>query len=421
MAVAMADSGLGGAAHLPARSTLAGLSWLNFLVSMMQTGFGSFVAVNLLSARWTNTEVGLALSVASMAGIVAQVPAGAMVDLIARKRLAVGLAIVAISLAALIIATWQSHAVVMGAMAVQGGASAVLTPAIAALSLALVPHEGFADRLGLNVRYAALGTALAAGAMGIVGAEVSNQLSLILAGVFGFLALGALRSIRGADLGRAHEITDHMAVLPRAVRLPWAEMLAIARNRNLAVFGLCLMLFQLGNAGLLPLAIGGVVRQDAHMATLVVAAAVIVSQALTAGLSLPLGRMARLRGRRPVLLLGLAAMSLKAVLFAFDGNPLLIVLYQSVDAVSGAAIGVIVPLVVADITRRSGHFNLAMGLVGFTVSVGAMFGTTMAGTLADRFGVTLAFGVLATIGGLATALAWVALPEFAERGKRGAV
>ncbi len=418
MSQAKGDDARGAAAAEAARSTLVGLSWLNFLVAMLQTGFGSFVAINLLSAHWTNTEVGVALSVASIAGIVAQVPAGVMVDATPRKRVAVGLAVLAITLAAFVIAFWQRHIVVMGAMAMQGAASAVLGPAIAALSLALVPHANFGDRIGLNVRYAALGTALAAGAMGVVGTELSTQIALMLSGVFGVMALGALRSVRGADLKRAHEITDHVAVQPRAEAITWREVVAMMRNRNLAVFGLCLMLFQLGNAGLLPLAIGTVVHHSGGRANLIVAAAVIVSQGMTAILSTPFSRMARLRGRRPVLLIGLAAVSVKATLFAFDGDPVLIVLIQSIDAIPAAAMGLIVPLVVADITRRTGHFNLALGLVGFTLSVGATFGTVMAGALADRFGVSLAFGVLASIGVLATLLARVGLPEFGGTASR---
>jgi len=387
------------------RSSLAGLSWLNFLVAMMQTGFGTFIAVNLTSANWSRTDVGLALSVASVAGIVAQVPGGLLVDMTARKRRAAGAAILIIALAAIVLALWQQHAVVYAAMALQGSASAVLTPAVAAISLALVAKSKLAQRLGLNTRYSALGTAVAAGAMGVAGALTASHLTLLLAGMFGFAAIFALHRIRGEDLGRASQITDHAAVIPLAAGGKWGARRSIAWNRDLLFFAACMLLFQLGNAGVLPLAVGSVLHREGSQGNLVVAAAVIVSQVLAAILSSPMGKMADQWGRRPVLMLGMGALVVKATLFAFGGSSLLVVVYQSFDAISAAALGVMLPLMVADITHKGGHFNLAMGLVGLASSLGAALGTVMAGAVADRFGVTLAYGLLASIGAAATLLA----------------
>ena len=342
---------------------------------------------------------------ASIAGIVAQVPGGLLVDITQRKRRAAGGAILSIALAAVVLAVWQEHAVVYAAMALQGSASAVLTPAIAAISLGLVAKTKLAQRLGLNTRYAALGTALAAGAMGVVGAFTSSHMALLLAGLFGFAAIFALHRIRGVDLARAAQITDHVAVIPLAAGGQWGTRRNIAWNRDLLFFAACIALFQLGNAGVLPLAVSSVLQHEGSRGDLVVAAAVIVSQVLAAILSSPMGKMAEQWGRRPVLMLGLGALVIKAMLFAFDGSSLLVVIYQSFDAISAAALGVILPLMVADITHKGGHFNLAMGLVGLASSLGAAMGTAMAGAVADRLGVTLAYGLLAAIGAASVLLA----------------
>jgi MFS family permease len=399
------------ASAAPAGSSLAALSWVNFLVSMMQTGFGTFIAINLTTAQWSRTNVGLALSIAGVAGILAQVPGGALVDATSRKRLAAGVATIFVVAAAVIIAFWHARIVVLAAMALQGSASAVLTPAIAAITLALVPPANLAERLGLNMRYMALGTAMAAAAMGLVASVMSSRMSLLLAGGFGIAALMALSRIRGEDLAKAAEITDHAAVTTRAAGGQWEKRGTIAGNRHLLVFAACMLLFQLGNAGVLPLAVGSVIARDGRNGGLVVASAVIVSQILAAMLASPMGKMAEQRGRRPVLLLALLALSVKATLFAIDGSSMLVVVYQSFDAISAAALGVIVPLVVADITYKGGHFNMAMGLVGLASSVGAAAGTFMAGAIADGIGVTLAFAVLAAIGLAAALLARTMLSE----------
>ncbi len=395
---------------LPSPTSLAALSWVNFLVAMMQTGFGTFIAVNLTLAQWSRTDIGLALGVTGVTGILAQLPGGALVDATARKRLAAGIAILVVGAAAAIIAFWQTVPLVTSALVMQGVASAVLTPALAALALALVPQAMLAARLSLNVRYGALGTALAAAMIGLSGAFLSIRVSLLITAGFGLAAVFALRAINGRDLAEAHKITDHLAVRRPAPDLPWAPRKSIFASRDLLVFAACMVLFQLGNAGIMPLVAGSVIRQHGQSGDAVVAAAVIVSQLLAAAMSLPMGRMADTWGRRAVLLLGLLALPVKAGLFALGGPSDLAVVYQAFDAVSAASMGLIVPLLVADITRKRGHFNLAMGFIGLASGIGGAGGTVLSGVAADWFGVKFAFVTLAVIGLIASALARAMLP-----------
>jgi MFS family permease len=70
-----------------------------------------------------------------------------------------------------------------------------------------------------------------------------------------------------------------------------------------------------------------------------------------------------------------------------------------------------VPLVVADIAGRSGHFNFSLGFIGFAVGLGATFSTTVAGWIADKLGDPAAFVALALVGLAATLLVWLAMPE----------
>ncbi len=396
----------------PTKASLNGLSWLILLVAMMQTGFGTFIAVNLTAAQWSQTDVGLAFSFASAAGILAQVPGGALVDAVCHKRLAAGLSLVAAVSAATAIALWQAPPLVFAAMVLQSCASAVLTPAIAAMTLAMVPHAALGERLGLNQRYASLGSACAAAAMGLAGAFVSIALSQFLAAGFGIAAVLALRRIAARDLVNAPAITDHVALIRPGpgVEIKWDARISIAKNRHLLVLAGCMLLFQLGNAGLLPLAVGELVREDSAEGNLLIAAAVIVSQLLAAVLAAPMGRKADTWGRRPILLIGLLALPVKAGLFALGGPNASVIVYQAVDALSAASLGMIVPLLVADITRRRGHFTLSIGFVGLAGGIGGTVGTVMAGALADWAGAPTAFLGLAGIGMVAGMLAWTLLP-----------
>src|SRR5215831_16660667 len=81
-----------------------GLDWLNLFVGNIQTGFGPFIAVYLTTQGWTETSIGLALSLGTIAAMASQVPAGALVDAIRNKASVILFSILAFSVAALLFA-----------------------------------------------------------------------------------------------------------------------------------------------------------------------------------------------------------------------------------------------------------------------------------------------------------------------------
>jgi predicted MFS family arabinose efflux permease len=68
-------------------------------------------------------------------------------------------------------------------------------------------------------------------------------------------------------------------------------------------------------------------------------------------------------------------------------------------------------LVVADITRDTGRFNLALGIVGSAVGIGASLSTTLAGYIFDNFGHAVTFFSMAGVGAAGMTLVWLAMPE----------
>jgi MFS family permease len=387
------------------------LNWLNFLTADMLTGFGPFIAVYLTSQAWTQGDIGTALSVGTLAAIVAQLPAGTLVDAVPAKRALAALALAAIAGAALMVAISPARIPVMLALAVQNSASTVLTPAIAAITLSLCRHDTLGERLGKNVRFAGIGTGLAALLLGAVGAYVSYRAVFFLAALFGVGAIVALRGIAGADLAQAHTRTSHHAAQPHAVAGRPRPKAHLARDRRLLILGACVALFYLGNAGLLPIVADAVTRAIGQEANLVVAAAIAIPQFLGAMLAPWIGRAAEQWGRRPVLLIGFSALPLRAMLFAIGGPPGLFIVYQALDAISAAMFGVMIPLVVADITHKGGRFNLALTSMNLAASLGAAMSTRVAGMIAQSLGDMASFLTLAAFGLAAVALIWWAMPE----------
>ena len=97
--------------------------------------------------------------------------------------------------------------------------------------------------------------------------------------------------------------------------------------------------------------------------------------------------------------------------FALVSSPYLIVAVQVLDGVCAAVLGVVLPLVVADLTRGTGRFNLGLGIVGSAVGIGAALSTTLAGYVMDHFGSSLAFWSLAAVAVGGLGLVWLLLPE----------
>jgi MFS family permease len=392
------------------RRSERGLDWLNFFVADVQTGFGPFIAVYLAAQEWTELQIGLALSLGTFTAMLSQVPAGALVDAMPRKRLAAFAALLSLALSALLLAAWPATLPVLVAEVLHGFASCVLTPAVAAISLALVGRRGFGARLGRNARYRALGNGLAAGLMGAVGAYVSGAAVFWLTAALTLPAMAALARIRPADLAPRELAVQAAADGPV---LGPGGMRALLGQRGVLVFAGCCALFALSNAAMLPLAGTQATARTGAMANLVIAACIVAPQLVVAALSPWMGRLAEQRGRRLVLLLGLGALPVRGLLLAVVDHPLGLVAVQALDGIGAASLGVLVPLLAADLTRGTNRFNTCMGVFGLAAGIGATLSTTAAGALAGQFGAEVAFVALAGAGCAAVVLAWAAMPETA--------
>jgi MFS family permease len=379
------------------------LDLLNFFIAGEQTGFGPFVAVYLTARHWTQVEVGFALSLGTITAMVSQVPAGVLVDALRRKRHAVGAGVLAVGLSALFLAIWPALLPVLTAQVLHGFASCVLTPGIAAVSLELVGHAALGERIGRNARFAALGSGLAAGVMGLLGTYVSDQAVFLLTAVLCVPALATLPFIDSKPPPQPRR-----AATRRAGR---AELVKLLTDRRLLVFVACTVLFHLADSAMLPIAAGQLTQREGTHASLIIAACILVPQAVVALLSPWVGRTTERLGRRPMLLLGWASLPLRGVLLAVLPNPFLLVAVQALSGVSGAVFGVMLPVIADDVTRGARRFNLCIGIFGLAVMAGGALSTTLAGWLADTAGDAVAFLGLAVAGLAGTALVWLAMPE----------
>src|SRR3984957_5153957 len=401
----------------PSGASLRGLDGVNLLLAGDLSGFGPYVAAFLADQNWTQQRIGLVLTAGGFAGLLSQLPGGALLDAIRSKRLAVALGAGMVAAGALIIAAWPSFPLVLAALVLQGITGGFLGLAIATISLGLVGNAALAERLGRNQRFASIGGVFAAGLMGFIAYFLSYRAIFIPAAALVLPLLLALGRIHSSDIhfGRASCIPDHQG--PSAPQR--ARLRSLWKTPGLLIFAGCVFLFQMANASLLPLAGEAFAYSKESFSSLIISALIMVPQVVVAIMAPWTGRQANMRGRRPLLLVGFAALPIRALVFAWTTNPTILIVAQLLDGVSGTMLGVLTALTVADLTKGTGRFNLAQGFVGTISGIGASLSTTLIGLVAGSFGPAAGFLGIAALALAALILLWLLMPETHPSNKSG--
>ena len=140
-------------------------------------------------------------------------------------------------------------------------------------------------------------------------------------------------------------------------------------SRGLLIFCLCCVIFHLANAAMLPLIGQKLALQDENEGTALMSGCIVAAQVVMVPMAALVGHKADIWGRKPLFLAGLALSNHRFWLFAV----------QSLDGVGAGLYGALFPLIVADLTRGTGHFNLAQGAVITAQGIGAALSTSLAG------------------------------------------
>ena len=409
---------LGTAGPSPSSVGLRGLDGVNFLLAGILAGFGPYVAVYLAEQKWTQQNIGFVLTASGLVGLVSQIPGGELLDKVRSKQALVVAGVAMVAVSALIIAYAPTFPLVFTGLVLQGATGGFLGSAIAAISLGLVGHAALPERLGRNQRFSSLGGLVAAGAMGLIGYFVSYQAIFLTVVALAVPLFVALAQIPAADIhfGRAcgaphHHMPDQPARTSRRDLLKSPALLA---------FAACLFLFQFANASVLPLVGEALVYQGERHSSLIVSVLIILPQIIVALFAPRVGQLAQSWGRRPLLLIGFGALAIRALLFAAVADPRLIVAVQLLDGISGAVVGVLTALVIADITNGTGRFNLAQGIVGTASGIGASLSPALFHLIAASFGRTAVFLTIAAVALLAVAILWLLMPETRPATKQSA-
>ena len=389
------------------------LDLINFLLADVRGGIGPYVGIFLLGhAQWDQATIGLVLTVSGLVGISLHAPIGAFIDTTRYKRALLIGGVAALAAAAVAIVGSPTLPVVLAADIAMAVLGAVFAPTVAAITVGLVAAQQLAPRFARNAACDRAGNIVAAVLAGFAGWALSLEAVFYLVPVFALLTSAAVLSIppTAIDHQRARGLVATSVDQPHAES--WRAML---RHRPLLVLAGSMALFHFANAPILLLLGLELEQQHPATVTLYMSTAIVAAQLISIPVALLVGARADRWGRKPLLLLGFAALPVRALLYALTNHPAWIVAGQLLDGVSLGTLDALLALILADIMRGTGRYNAARGMVGTVQGIGGSASNVVAGTLVVGAGYAVAFATLAAVAGAAFALVLLALPETRPR------
>jgi hypothetical protein len=332
-----------------------------------------------------------------------------VVDAVRAKRALIAVAVVLVTATCLVIPLAPHFWTVTMAGLVGALAGVTIGPALAAIALGVVGPDRFARRAGRNEALFHLGDGTISLVILLAAPFLGNSV------LFWTMSFTAIASVLAAAAVPGKSIDHAVArgLLPGAAdhgghASAWHLLL---RSRPLLIFAGCGALFHLANACMLGLVSQKLALKDLSQGIALTAASAIIAQTVMVPAASLVSLRADAWGRKPLFLAAFVALALRGTLYTFSDERAWLLGVQLLDGVGAGLIGALFPIMVADLTRGSGHFAAAQGVVGAVHGIGAMLSMTLGGVLAVWAGYDAAFLVLAAIATLGAFAVWRFMPE----------
>ncbi len=386
------------------------LDSLNFFLADVRDGLGPYLAIYLLAVHhWDPASIGVVMTLAGIAGLVTQGPAGALIDRTRSKRAVVVVAAILVTASCLMLPFVSAFSWVALTQAASAVAASVFAPAISAISLGITGPRAFTRRTGRNETFNHAGNAVAA----LLAGGLAYLYGPVV--VFYLMAFMALASIVAVSCVPAkaidHEVARGFDPAHSSDHEQPSGVKALLGNRPLLLFAICCALFHLANAAMLPLVSQKLSQINLHMATPLTSACIVAAQLVMVPMAWLVGLKADVWGRKPLLLAGFMILPLRGVLYTVSNDPYWLVAVQMLDGIGAGIFGALFPVIVKDLTQGTGRFNVSLGALSTVFGLGAALSNSLAGFVVQQAGYNAAFLTLAAVAAVALALLWLAMPE----------
>ena len=374
----------------------------------VKDGVGVYHSVYLLTVKnWEPDEIGLVIAVPGIVGILVQPPAGALIDRTKYKRILLMSASAVIAACCLAVILFSSFFPVFMSQALVGFVQSVYSPCVAAITLGMVGHAFLSKRIGRNESFNHAGNMVAAIMAGLIGRFISYE-GIFYFSIFQCIALiVAITFIKERDidheLARASENTEDSSAKTNGIK-------ELFKNKNILFFTIAMGLFHLANAAMLPLVGQKMGLIDKQNSSLYLSGAIIVAQGVMAFVAAYCGNVAE-KGRKKLMLVAFLLLPVRALLFAFIDQPFVLTAIQLIDGIGAGIFGVVSILMIADLSKGTGRFNLLQGIVYSSIGLAAALSNIIGGFVVKQFGYVLGFTSLAVLGILGMLFFMFYVPE----------
>jgi MFS family permease len=369
---------------------LRGLDWVNFFGADVSNAVGPFLAIYLATARhWNAERVGIIIAAQTLATVLAEGPAGWMVDWSSRKKVLLILPTLVIASGCLATVYFRAVVPLFITECMIGAASAFTAPTISAISLGIVGKSRLSKRIGRNQSFNSAGNVAAALSAGLLGSLYGE------AWIFYFSAIASAVAIASIALIRESDIDQQAARAGSGIHC--AGFRELLRDRRLLTFTSAVVLFHLANAAMLPL-VGERLTTMSHKATpIFMSACVTLAQVVIIFVSAIVGHHTDTWGRKPIFATAFAVLAVRGLLFALGHSMWFLLCVQTLDGIGAGIFGVIWVVIVSDLAKGTGRFNALQGAIQMAQGAGAAGSNYLAGAIAHHLGFSAAFYILAGI------------------------
>ncbi len=404
-------TGPSGKRHTPART----LDALNFFLADVRDGLGPYLAIYLLVVRgpshgWNEATVGLVLTIAGIVGLLSQTPAGGLIDRAGNKPRIVIAAALLVTLGSLSLPLVSGFTMVTITQSIAAAAGAIFAPAISAITLGLVGPKLFAKRVGRNEAFNHAGNAVSAGLAGVLAWSFGPVVVFWLMAALTVASIVVSMRLNNDDIDNA--VARGLECEPDEGCEEPSGWKTLIENRPLMIFAAAAFTFHLANAAMLTSVsqlLGRTVGTD--KATSLTAACIVAAQLVMVPVAIVVGRNTERWGTKPIFLVAFGFLAARGALYTVSNDPWWLVGVQALDGIGAGIFGALFPVIVADLTRGTGRFNVSQGVVSSVFGLGAALSATLAGSIIVWAGYSAGFLTLAGIAAAGFVLYLVAMPD----------
>ncbi|MCP3943296.1 MAG: MFS transporter [Desulfobacteraceae bacterium] len=355
------------------------INWLNFFLSDVRDGLGPFLAIFLLTTyHWDQAKIGVVLTVMGISTLLVQIPAGAFIDYTKRKRTVLVVCIIIVSIVTVAVVWVKSYSLILMLKVIMGATTAFFAPAIAGITLGLTGPKQFTRMVGRNEAFNHAGNVFAAALAGLAGYFISMKASFYTVPIMGVLALTSLLFLKSSDIDHraARGFTEDTS---EDIAIPW--YMVLIECPPLLIFTITIVLFHFANAAMLPMVAEKLTESNPHFGAVFISSCVVVAQLTMVPMAILVGKKADVWGRKKIFLVGFGILPIRGMLFALSDNIVFLVSVQVLDGIANGIFGALLLIIIADLTKSTGRFNVSQGVVTTIMGVGASMSTAVAGAI----------------------------------------